>query len=116
MMRRSIFTLVLTVIFGVSFALSGDGDKKATKSTTGKKAGGCCMQGAKAEKAVNEEAKATDGKAAVEVKHAPGHTGHKSAHGDLAEAKDCDPENTECCDTESAEVKAEKKVEKKPLR
>lgn len=113
-MRRSIFLLFFTLVIGISFALSVNDDAKTSKSETKKDAKGCCMQGAKAEKASKDEGTSGDAKAATEVKHA----GHKHADGDMAKADDgCDSKENEdgCCSKGKCEVKSEKKVEK-PLR
>lgn len=115
MMRRSMFLLVFTVVLGVAFALSGDGDTKSTKSTSTKKeTKSCCMQGAKAERTADEAGKASEPVAAVHAKHSH----HKTGEGDAAKGDDCCEHmegNEGCCSKASTEVKAEKPAQK-PLR
>lgn len=115
MMRRSMFLLVFTVLLGVAFALSGDGDAKSTKSTTTKKeAKSCCMPGAKAERSTDQTTKGSEPMAAMPAKHA----GNKEGEGHGAKMENCCEHmegNEGCCSKASTETKVEKPAEK-PLR
>lgn len=115
MIRRSMFLFVFTVVLGVTFALSGDGDTKEAKSKSAKKeTKSCCMNGVKAERSKDDATKSSEPMAAMHAKHAH----HKEGEGHGAKAEDCCEHmesNTGCCTKASAETKAEKPAQK-PLR